>query len=224
MLRSRDRAGAEQELRALLAACQALRMAMTAATGSVPGTDPDRAGFTAALEAAREQVITARGIEAPADPDDTGRIGRAVVAGLLPARRARCSARKVKCSTSRYHLRDQDRPELPTRITRVLVTIFAPPPDRPAALPRGRRDQPPGPRQPRPETRRDQVTRIMASQPGQDWSGSELAGRLGVKPPNLLTQLAEWTRLGFLSKTGRGRYALPGPAGPAGTATGSAGP
>jgi hypothetical protein len=30
---------------------------MTAATGS----DPDRDGFTAALEAAREQVITARG-------------------------------------------------------------------------------------------------------------------------------------------------------------------
>ena len=52
----------------------------------------------------------------------------------------------------------------------------------------------------------------MAGQPGQDWSGGELASRLGVKPPNLLTQLAEWTRLGFLSKTGRGRYALPGPA------------
>ena len=48
----------------------------------------------------------------------------------------------------------------------------------------------------------------MASQPGQDWSGSELASRLGIKPPNLLTQLAERTRLGFLSKTGRGRYAL----------------
>ena len=208
MLRSRDRAGAEQELRALLAACQALRMAMTAATGSVPGTDPDRAGFTAALEAAREQVITARGIEAPADPDDTGRIGRAVVAGLLPARRARCSARKVKCSTSRYHLRDQDRPGLPTRITRVLVTIFAPPPDRPAALPRGRRDQPPGPR---PDTRRDQVTRIMASQPGRDWAGRDLAAMLGIKPRNMLTQLAEWTRLGFLAKTGQGRYALPEP-------------
>ena len=40
----------------------------------------------------------------------------AVLAGLLPARRARYSARKVKCPTSRYHLRDQDRPELPTRI------------------------------------------------------------------------------------------------------------
>ena len=64
----------------------------------------------------------------------------------------------------------------------------------------------------------------MASRPGQDWSGRGLASLLGINPRNLLTQLAEWTRLGFLSKTGRGRYALPGPAGPAGTGTDSAGP
>ena len=109
-------------------------------------------------------------------------------------------------------------------ITRVQITITVPPQDRPAARPRGRKDQPPGPRPPQPDTRRDKVTRIMASQPGQDWSGSELACRLGIKPRNLLTQLAEWTRLGLLAKTGRGRYALPGPAGPAGAATDSAGP
>ena len=59
MLRSRDRAGAEQELWALLAVYQALRMAMTDAAGAA-GADPDRASFTAALESAREQVITAR--------------------------------------------------------------------------------------------------------------------------------------------------------------------
>jgi Insertion element 4 transposase N-terminal/Transposase DDE domain len=221
VLRSRDRAGAEQELWALLTVYQALRMAMTAATGSVPGTDPDRASFTAALESAREQVITARGVEDPATPDDAGRIGRAVLDGLLPARRARYSARKVKCSTSRYHVRDQGRPGLPTRITRVLVTIIAPPPERPAALPRGRKDQPPGPRQPQPDTRRDKVTRIMAGQPGRDWAGRDLAALLGIKPRNMLTQLAEWTRLGFLAKTGQGRYALPEPSGPV---TASAGP
>ena len=219
VLRSRDRAGAEQELWALLTVYQAMRMAMTAAAEAA-GTDPDRASFTVALEAAREQVITARGIEDPGDPGDIGRIGRAVLAGLLPARRARYSARKVKCSTSRYHVRDQDRPELPTRITRVQVTIIAPPPDRPAARPRSRKDQPPGPRQPRPDTRRDQVTRIMASQPGRDWAGRDLADLLGIKPRNMLTQLAEWTRLGFLAKTGPGRYALPAPA----SATASAGP
>ena len=114
----------------------------------------------------------------------------------------------------------EDRPCQSVTITRVQITIRVPPPDRPAARPR-RANQPPGSRPPCPGSRRDQVTRIMASQPGQDWSGGELAGRLGIKPPNLLTQLAEWTRLGFLSKTSRGRYALPGPAG---TATGSAGP
>jgi Insertion element 4 transposase N-terminal/Transposase DDE domain len=211
VLRSRDRAGAEQELWALLAVYQALRMAMTAAAESA-GADPDRASFTAALEAARDQVIAARGVADSADPDDAGRIGCAVLDGLLPARRPRYSARKVKCSTSRYQA---------VTITRVQITIRVPPPDRPAARPR-RANQPPGPRPPCPGSRRDQVTRIMASQPGQDWSGSELASRLGIQPRNLLTQLAEWTRLGFLSKTGRGRYALPGPAGPA--ANDSAGP
>ncbi|HEV2260160.1 MAG TPA: transposase, partial [Streptosporangiaceae bacterium] len=220
VLRSRDRAGAEQELWALLTIYQALRMAMVTATGTVPGTDPDRASFTVALEAAREQVITARGIEDPGDPGDTGRIGRAVLAGLLPARRARYSARKVKCSTSRWRVREQDRPELPTRITRIQITIMAPPPDRPAARPRGRKGQPPGPRQPRPDTRRDQVTRLMASQPGRDWAGRDLADLLGIKPRNMLTQLAEWTRLRFLAKTGPGRYALPAPA----SATADAGP
>ncbi len=109
------------------------------------------------------------------------------------------------------HVRDQGRPGLPTQITRVLVTIIAPPPDRPAARPRGRKGQPPGPRQPRPDTRRDKVTRIMAGQPGRDWAGRDLAALLGIKPRGMLTQLAESTRLGFLAKTGQGRYALPEP-------------
>ena len=110
-------------------------------------------------------------------------------------------------------------------ISRVQITIRVPPPDRPAARPRRtNQPSPPGPRQPRPDSRRDQVTRIMASQPGQDWPGRELADRLGIKPRNMLTQLAGWARLGFLSKTGHGRYALPGPAGPGRAATDGAGP
>ncbi len=225
VLRSRDRAGAEQELGALLPVYQALRMAMTAAAESA-GADPDRASFTIALEAARDQVIAARGVVDSGDPGGTGRTGRAVLDGLLPARRPRYSARKVKCSTSRYHVRgqdrDQDRPCQSVPITRVQITIRVPAPDRPAARPRRTtQPSPPGPRQPLPDSRRDQVTRIMASQPGQDWSGRELADRLGIKLQNMLTQLAEWARLGFLSKTGRGRYALPGPAA---VATDGAGP
>ena len=218
VLRSRDRAGAEQELWALLTVYQLIRMAMTAAAESVPGTDPDRASFTAALETARDQVTAARGITDSGDPADIGRIGRAVLDSLLPARRARYSARKVKCATSRYLNRDDGRPQPTTVITRVQITILVPPPDRPAARHRARKNDPPEPRprQPRPDTRRDKITQIMASEPGRDWSGRELAGQLGVRPRIMLTQLAEWTRLGLLAKTGPGRYALP--------AAGSAGP
>ena len=81
VLRSRDRAGAEQELWALLTVYQLIRMAMTAAAEAVPGTDPDRASFTAALETARDQVTAARGITDSGDPADIGRTGRAVLDG-----------------------------------------------------------------------------------------------------------------------------------------------
>lgn len=49
---------------------------------------------------------------------------------------------------------------------------------------------------------------ILASNPGTDWSGKALAQELQAKPHNLLTQLAEWTRLGFIRRTGAGTYAL----------------
>ena len=221
VLRSRDRAGAEQELWALLAVYQALRMAMVTATGSVPGTDPDRACFTAALEAAREQVITAGGVADSGDPADIGRIGRAVLNSLLPPRRPRYSAREVKCGTSRYHYRDDGRPQQATTISHVQITVLAPPPDRPANRDWASKNQPRTPDPDRLPTRREKITQIMASEPRRDWSGRELADRLAVHPRNMLTQLAEWTRLGFLAKTGQGRYALPGPSGPV---TASAGP
>ena len=46
--------------------------------------------------------------------DLTGVIGRPVLAALLPARRPRFSARKVKCATSRYLARDDGRPRAVT--------------------------------------------------------------------------------------------------------------
>jgi hypothetical protein len=209
VLRSGDRPGAEQELWALLTACQLLRMAMTDAIESRPGTDPDRACFTSALEAARDQVIAAQGIIGTGDPPNTGRIGRAVLNSLLPPRRRRYSARKVKCATSRYLNRDDGRPHQVTTIDHVGITVFALPPDRPANRDYRARNRPPGP--PRPPTRRDKITQIMTSEPRRDWAGRELADLLHVHPRNMLTQLAEWTRLGFLIKTGTGRYALPEP-------------
>ena len=49
----------------------------------------------------------------------------------------------------------------------------------------------------------------MHDDPNRPWRGRELADQLGIKPRNMLTQLAEWTRLGFLTRTGAGTYTLP---------------
>ena len=78
-----------------------MHMGMVTAVETRPGADPDRASFTTAMEAAREELTAARGI-CPQAPARTcpGVIGRDVLATLLPPRRARCSARKVKCATS----------------------------------------------------------------------------------------------------------------------------
>jgi hypothetical protein len=110
VLRSGDRPGVEQELRALLTLYQLLRMAMVTAVETRAGTDPDQDSFTTALEAAREELTAARGICPDGPADLTGVVGRAVLAILLPARRPRFSARKVKCATSRYLNRDDGRP------------------------------------------------------------------------------------------------------------------
>jgi hypothetical protein len=48
---------------------------------------------------------------------------------------------------------------------------------------------------------------IMNAGPGCGWTGKQLAQQLQVKPRSMLTQLAEWTRLGFLTRTGAGTYA-----------------
>jgi hypothetical protein len=48
----------------------------------------------------------------------------------------------------------------------------------------------------------------MNAQPHRGWTGHELAAALGRPPRNLLTQLAEWTRLGFLTRVATATYAL----------------
>jgi hypothetical protein len=76
VLRSGDRPGAEQELWALLTLYQLLRMAMVTAVETRPGTNPDRASFTTALEAAREELTAAHGICPAAPAGLPGVIGR----------------------------------------------------------------------------------------------------------------------------------------------------
>ena len=208
VLRSGDRPGLEQETWALLTLYQLLRMAMVTAIETCPGTDPDRASFTTAMEAAKDQLTAAAGICPDGPADLPGAIGRAVLATLLPARRPRFSARKVKCATSRYLNRDDGQPPIPPPSPRS-TSPSAPRPltsspagptataARPARLarpgrpPAGRRSPPSSPASPR-----------------RDWSGHELAVLLGVKPRNMLTQLGEWVRLGFFTRTGCGTYQL----------------
>ncbi len=102
VLRARTPTGIEQEVYALLTAYQALRLAMTGATDHDPDIAPDRAGFTIALNTARDQVIQAAGVIAATVIDLIGVIGRAVLADLLPARRIRISPRVVKRAISKH--------------------------------------------------------------------------------------------------------------------------
>lgn len=102
VLRARTPAGIEQEVYALLTAYQALRLAMASATDHDPNTAPDRAGFTTALNTARDQVIQAAGVIAGTVIDLIGAIGRAVLADPLPERRIRISPRVVKRAISKH--------------------------------------------------------------------------------------------------------------------------
>jgi transposase IS4-like protein/DDE family transposase len=208
VLRSGDRPGLEQEIWALLTLYQLLRTAMVTAIESQPGTDPDRASFTTALETTRDQLTTAQGI-CPDHPTDLGVLGHTVLATLLPARRPRYSARTITCSTSRYHGRDATRPDTrpvnPTTITAIDITIHTPahtPAHTPPPRPRREPSLPP------PTTRRHRVIQIMNTDPHRAWHGRQLAEQLRITPRNLLTPLAEWSRLGFLTRTGTGIYAL----------------
>ena len=105
VLRARTPGGIEQEACALLVTYQALRTALAEAASTVPGTDPDRASFAIALNTARDQVIQAAGVIAGTSIDLAGRIGRLVLAALMPARRLRVSPRVVKRAISKYNAR-----------------------------------------------------------------------------------------------------------------------
>jgi hypothetical protein len=105
VLRARTPDGIEQEIYALLVTYQALRTAITDAAATAPGTDPDRASFTIALNTARDQLIQAAGVIAGASIDLADRIGRTVLASLMPSRRLRISPRVVKRALSRYNAR-----------------------------------------------------------------------------------------------------------------------
>jgi hypothetical protein len=105
VLRARTPTGVEQEIYALLVTYHLLRTAMADATNTQPDTDPDRASFTIAYQAARDQLIQAANIIADTVIDLAGTIGRHILANLLPARRLRVCPRIVKRAISKYQAR-----------------------------------------------------------------------------------------------------------------------
>jgi len=124
VLRSGDPAGIEQETWALLAVYQALRTAVTDAVQSVPGTDPDRASWQAAVETAQNLTVTAANITGGQD-DLRGDIGRAVLSRLHGPRRPRVCARRVKSPLSRWNKHPGGKPRSSKRITSINTHVNA---------------------------------------------------------------------------------------------------
>jgi hypothetical protein len=195
VLRSQEPRGLVQEVWALLTLYQALRMAMAEAVESVPGADPDRASFTVALQVVRDQVIRADHVlPAPSNHTASG-ISTAVLSALLPPRRSRTSARKVKCPTSRYPANPtSEHPLTSQNITILAVEIHTQPPS--SAAP-GRSGQ------------RNQVLQHMRTAPHRPWHARELASALGFTYyDSFCVQLSRWTKEGLLEKISNATYKI----------------
>jgi hypothetical protein len=221
VLRSGDRFGIAQEVWGLLALYQAIRTAMADAALTAPGLDPDRCSFTVAVQAARDCVVLAQNI-APDQPDLRGRIGGAVLAAPMPPRRARYSARKVKCPTSRYHRADRDRPLTCTNIAAIDITIHTPAtgttaatPPRPAtdtatdtatATATGTAPTPPT----SPGQRQQAVLALLRAGPGRPHRARDLAAALGDTDNlnSFCVQMSYWARQGLFTKTAPATYMI----------------
>jgi hypothetical protein len=132
VLRSGDPAGLRQEMWALLALYQALRITITDAVTTAPGTDPDRASYQIAVETASDLVTGARNI-VTGTADLTGDIGRAVLTNLHGPRRPRVCARKVKSPLSRWAKHPPGKPARCLRVTNLTTDVYrpgSPPPTR----------------------------------------------------------------------------------------------
>ena len=179
VLRSNDPSGLEQELWALLALYQTLRHAMAEATRADPAMDPDRASFTVAAATARAALIRAAGIEDQHDPSPAAEITAALLAHVLPARRPRISARKVKSPNSRCCSRPlEERPQASTRIIRIGIDLEPPgTPPRPALSPAARA------KIMNPGSRVDSVFALLRAEPDRSFTPTELAQTLEIDVP-----------------------------------------
>ena len=102
VLRSRTVPGIEQEVYALLTVYQALVRVASDLVTARPGLSAQRISLTVLLNAAADQIIAARSIDAGDPVALIGAIGRAALAGLLPkGKRWRLKAR-VRKRNSKY--------------------------------------------------------------------------------------------------------------------------
>ena len=124
VLRGRYPAAITQELWAILVAYQALRIAIADTALVRPGIDPARLSFTIALNTARDQVIRAANTLSDITVDLVGRIGAALLADILPARRTRTRQRVIKRAISKYRAkgRDVDRRTYPATLRTTILT------------------------------------------------------------------------------------------------------
>jgi hypothetical protein len=191
---------------ALLALYQALRTVMVEAAESRPGTDPDRCGFTTAIQTARDLVVQAADVIKPGALGNrtTGVIGNRVLAGLLPHRRPRISTRKVRSPVSRYAQRQDDgRPDTSRLVTGLDVTILEPDPDLPTVSHDDRHT-------PAADRRRQRVLDLLHTEPDRQWHTRDLARHLGdITLSTMYRQLDRWAVNGLITKTGPATYSSP---------------
>ncbi|PWI07997.1 hypothetical protein DIZ27_25415, partial [Streptomyces sp. NWU339] len=168
-----------------------------------PGTDPDRCGFTIALQTARDQVIQAAGVIVDAT-DPVGTIGRRVLAALLPSRRPRVSTRKVKSPISRYNERHNDgRPDHSRTVTSLDVSVLEPSEPRPALPTASRDDRHAAPA----ERRRHRILALLEEDPTRLWRPRDIAAHFGdVTLDTMYRQLSRWAESGLIHKIGPGLY------------------
>ena len=197
VLRSHTPTGLDQELWALLTVYQLLRAAITDATETRPGTDPDRSSFTIACEHARNQLTNAAGIIAT--PDQPSIIGAATTRAPLPPRRRRASSRKVKCPTSRYASQppDDPRPATSSPITNTSYTIC---PRTHTARPTSRRTGP------HHINWTHQILDLFHHHTGPPLPTTKIAAELGISYDHARSKLNTLTRQGLLHRPTPGHY------------------
>lgn len=124
MLRGKHPAAVTQEVWALLAAYQILRIAISDTALASPGIDPDRLSFTTALRTARDHVVQASHLITGTTINLVGRIGVAPLNEVMPARRTRTRQRVIKRAISKYQAksRDTDRRTHPATLHTKILT------------------------------------------------------------------------------------------------------